>query len=73
MTYDPFRSSNLARAARANADPVYLTTGRFAPPNSCAIWLLPTPAHNVVRLVAYQESREVTCAIVPPTSEKVVA
>ena len=72
MTYDPFRSSNLARAARANADPVYLTTGRFAPPNSRAVWNLPTPADNVVQVIAYQESRDVTCRILMP-GDKAVA
>jgi hypothetical protein len=61
----PFPSRNLARAARANADPVYMRTGRFAPPNQHAVWHLPTAGGNVVQIIAREGDESITMRILP--------
>jgi hypothetical protein len=61
----PFPSRNLARAARATADPVYMRTGRFAPPNQHAVWHLPTPGPNVVQVIAREHDESITVRILP--------
>lgn len=59
------RQHRLAQAARAHSEPVYLQTGRYAPPNAYAVWHLVTSAGNVVQVVARQGDREITLRILP--------
>ena len=56
---------HLAAACRAHAEPVYLQTGRYAPPNAVAVWHLVTPADNVLVVTAYQGDREICLRIAP--------
>ena len=59
------RAHRLAQAARAHPAPVFLTTGRYAPPNAYAVWHLVCPGGTVMQIVARQGDREITCRIVP--------
>jgi hypothetical protein len=61
----PPSSRNLARAARANAEPVYMRTGRFSPPNQYAVWHLPTAAGNVLQVIAREGDESITLRILP--------
>jgi hypothetical protein len=56
---------NLARAARSQPAPTYLTTGRFAPPNQHAVWHLVTPGDNVVQVIAREGDESITLRILP--------
>ena len=55
----------LAQAARNNPAPTCLTTGRYAPPDSHAVWHLVTPASHVLQIIARQGDREITLRILP--------
>jgi hypothetical protein len=61
----PPSSRNLARAARANAEPVYMRTGRFSPPNQQAVWHLPLVSGNCLQIIAREADEPIGLRILP--------